>query len=127
MRRRLPAAALAAAVCLLAAACQSSTPAAVQLNPTSVAGQSAQTVAKYLAITPAPGTKDANPADGITVSARNGGKLGNVSVHTSGDAVTGSLSGGGEQLAQHVDAGHRPVLHGDRHRYRCAGSPGHLH
>ena len=88
MRRRLPAAALAAAVCLLAAACQGSTPAAVQLNPTSVAGQSAQTVAKYLAITPAPGTKNANPADGITVSARNGGKLGNVSVHTSGDAVT---------------------------------------
>ena len=96
MRRRLPAAALAAAVCLLAAACQSSTPAAIQLNPTSVAAKSAQAAAKYLAITPAPGTKDANPADGITVSARNGGKLGNVSVHTSGDAVTGSLSGGGD-------------------------------
>ena len=95
MRRRLPAAALAAAVCLLAAACQSSTPAAIQLNPTSVAPKSAQAAAKYLAITPAPGTKDANPADGITVSARNGGKLGNVSVHTSGDAVTGSLSDGG--------------------------------
>ncbi|MGZ4434262.1 MAG: Ig-like domain-containing protein [Trebonia sp.] len=94
MRRRLPAAALAAAVCLLAAACQS-TPAAVQLNATSVAGKSAQAAAKYLAIAPAPGTKDANPADGITVSARNGGKLGNVSVHTSGDAVTGSLSDGG--------------------------------
>ena len=96
MRRRLPAAALAAAVCLLAAACQSSTPAAIQLNPTSVAPKSAQAAAKYLAITPAPGTKDANPADGITVSARNGGKLGNVSVHTSGGAVTGSLSGGGD-------------------------------
>jgi len=93
VRRRLPAAVLAAAVCLLAAACQGSTPAAIQLNPTSVAGQSAQSVAKYLAITPAPGTKDANPADGITVSGRNGGKLSNVSVHTSGGAVTGSQSG----------------------------------
>lgn len=95
MRRRLPAAALAAALCLLATACQGSTPAAVQLNPTSVGGMSAQAAAKYLAITPAPGTKGANPADGITVSARNGGKLGNVSVHTSGDAVTGALSEGG--------------------------------
>ena len=95
MRRRLPAAALAAAACLLATACQGSTPAAVQLNPTSVAGQSAQAAAKYIAITPAPGTKSANPAGGITVSARNGGKIGKVSVHSSGDAVTGALSDGG--------------------------------
>jgi lipoprotein-anchoring transpeptidase ErfK/SrfK len=95
VRRRLPAAALAAAACLLATACQGSTPAAVQLNPTSVAGQSAQAAAKYIAITPAPGTKSANPAGGITVSARNGGKIGKVSVHSSGDAVTGALSDGG--------------------------------
>lgn len=95
MTRRLPAAALAAAACLLAAACQGSKPAAVQLNPTSVAGRSAQVISKYLAISPAPGTRNANPANGITVKARNGGKLGGVTVHTGGDAVTGTLSGDG--------------------------------
>jgi lipoprotein-anchoring transpeptidase ErfK/SrfK len=78
---------------MLAAACQGSKPSAVQLNPTSVAPQSAQVISKYLAITPAPGAKDANPASGITVNARNGGKLTGVRVHTGGDAVTGSLSG----------------------------------
>jgi lipoprotein-anchoring transpeptidase ErfK/SrfK len=94
VRRRLPAAALAAAFCLLAVACQGSTPKAVQLNPTSVSGNGTGT-AKYLAISPAPDTKNANPASGITVSARNGGKVTNVTVHSSGDAVTGALSGGG--------------------------------
>ncbi|HEY7261866.1 MAG TPA: Ig-like domain-containing protein [Trebonia sp.] len=93
MRRRLPAAALAAAICLFAAACQAGKPTAVQLNPTSVAGKSAQAISKYLAISPAPGTRNANPASGITVRARNGGKLGGVRVHTGGDAVTGALSG----------------------------------
>jgi lipoprotein-anchoring transpeptidase ErfK/SrfK len=92
VRRRLRAAALAAAFCLLAAACQSSTPRAVQLSPTSVAG-SGNVAAKFLAITPAPGTKNADPANGITVSARDGGKVTSVAVHTSGDAVTGTLSG----------------------------------
>jgi lipoprotein-anchoring transpeptidase ErfK/SrfK len=92
VRRRLCAAALAAAFCLLAAACQSSTPKAVQLNPTSVAG-SGNVAAKFLAITPAPGTKNADPANGITVSARDGGKVTSVAVHTSGDAVIGTLSG----------------------------------
>jgi lipoprotein-anchoring transpeptidase ErfK/SrfK len=92
VRRRLRAAALAAAFCLLAAACQSSTPKAVQLNPTSVAG-SGNVAAKFLAITPAPGTRNADPANGITVSARDGGKVTSVAVHTSGDAVTGTLSG----------------------------------
>jgi len=94
VRRRLPAAALAAAFCLLAVACQGSTPKAAQLNPTSVSGNGTAT-AKYLAISPAPGTKNADPASGITVSARNGGKVTNVTVHSGGDAVTGALSGGG--------------------------------
>jgi len=92
VRRRLCAAALAAAFCLLAAACQGSTPRAVQLNPTSAAG-SGNVAAKFLAITPAPGTKNADPASGITVSARDGGKVTSVAVQTSGDAVTGTLSG----------------------------------
>jgi lipoprotein-anchoring transpeptidase ErfK/SrfK len=93
VRRRLPPAALAAAFCLLAVACQGSSPAAVKLNPAS-AGKG-NTAAKYLAITPAPGTKNASPASGITVSARDGGKLTNVTVRTGGDAVTGTLSGDG--------------------------------
>ena len=94
VRWRLPAAALAAATSLLAAGCQGSTPVATQLNPTAVAGGTAQIAAKYLKITPAPGTADADPSKGITVSARNGGTITDVTVKTSGDAVAGALSAG---------------------------------
>ena len=94
MTRRLAAAALAAATGLLAAGCHGSTPVATQLNPTAVAGMSAQAAAKYLKITPAPGTTDADPSNGITVSARNGGRITDVTVKTSGDAVAGALSAG---------------------------------
>ena len=93
--RRHAAVALAAALGLLTVGCAKSAPAAVQLNAQAVAGKNAQAVAKYLKITPAPGTKDANPSDGITVSALGGGKVTHVSVRTSGDAVTGALSGDG--------------------------------
>ena len=93
--RRLAAVALAAAIGLLASACASS-PVAVSLNARAVAGKPATAVAKYLRITPSPGTSDANPSDGITVSALNGGKVAKVSVHTSGAPVTGALSGGGK-------------------------------
>jgi lipoprotein-anchoring transpeptidase ErfK/SrfK len=93
--RLIPITALAAAAGLLTAAC-SSTPAAMRLNPTAVGGQSAQTVAKYLKITPAQGSTGANPADGIKVSAQNGGKITKVTVHTSGDPVTGTMSGNGD-------------------------------
>ena len=93
--RRFAVTVLAAATSLLAPACAASTPVSVQLNPQAVAGQTAQTAAKYLTITPAPGTKDANPSDGITVSARGGGKVTNVTVHTDGSAVTGTLNGDG--------------------------------
>ena len=61
-----------------------------------MAGKSARTVARYLKITPAPGTKDADPSGGITVAALNGGKVTKVTVRTSGDPVHGTLSGGGE-------------------------------
>ena len=93
--RRFAATVLAAAASLLAAACAASTPVSVPLNPQAVAGKTAQTAAKYLTISPAPGTKDANPSGGITVSARGGGKVINVTVHTSGNAVTGTLNGDG--------------------------------
>jgi lipoprotein-anchoring transpeptidase ErfK/SrfK len=93
--RRLAAGALAAAISLIAAACGSA-PVATQLNPQAVAGKTAQTVAKYLKITPSPGTEDANPSNGITVRALNGGKVTRVTVRTGGDPVTGALSDGGE-------------------------------
>jgi lipoprotein-anchoring transpeptidase ErfK/SrfK len=93
--RRLTIAALTAAAALLVAACQSGTPAATQLNPTAVASKPATAVAKYLKISPAPGAKDVNPANGITVSAVNGGVIANVTVKTtSGEPVTGALSAG---------------------------------
>jgi lipoprotein-anchoring transpeptidase ErfK/SrfK len=86
---------LTAAAALLVAGCQSGTPAAIQLNPTAVASRPATTVAKYLEISPAPGAKDVNPANGITVTAVHGGKITNVSVKTTGDdPVTGALSAG---------------------------------
>jgi lipoprotein-anchoring transpeptidase ErfK/SrfK len=93
--RPLAALALAASVSLLAAACASA-PVAVKLNPQAVAGKNARTVAKYLKIIPAPGTKDVNPSDGITVSALNGGKVVAVTVRTSGDKVAGVLTDGGK-------------------------------
>jgi lipoprotein-anchoring transpeptidase ErfK/SrfK len=93
--RRFAVTVLAAATSLLAAGCAASTPVSVQLNPQAVAGRTAQAAAKYLTITPAPGAKDASPSDGITVSARGGGKVTNVTVHTDGSAVTGTLNGDG--------------------------------
>jgi lipoprotein-anchoring transpeptidase ErfK/SrfK len=84
-----------AAAALLVAACQSSTPVATQLNPTAVAGKPATTVAKYLEISPAPGAGDVNPANGITVTAVNGGSIADVTVKTTSDEpVTGALSAG---------------------------------
>jgi lipoprotein-anchoring transpeptidase ErfK/SrfK len=92
--RRLAAAAIAAATGLVATACASG-PVATQLNAQAVAGKAATTVARYLRITPAPGTADANPSDGIAVRALDGGKLTKVTVRTGGDQVTGTMSGGG--------------------------------
>jgi lipoprotein-anchoring transpeptidase ErfK/SrfK len=94
--RRLTAVALTASAALLATACQGSTPAASKLNSTAVSSQSATTVAKYLRISPAPGSKDANPSAGIAVTAANGGKISSVSVKTAGASqVTGTLSANG--------------------------------
>ena len=93
---RLAVAALTAAAALLLAACQGSTPTATKLNPSAVASKSATQVTKYLQISPAPGTKDASPANGITVMATHGGKLTGVAVKTtSGHTVAGKLSAGG--------------------------------
>jgi lipoprotein-anchoring transpeptidase ErfK/SrfK len=109
---RLAAVALAAAAALLATACQGGTPAASKLNPTAVSGTggsgtagsgagagstSAAGAARYFKITPAAGTKNASPSDGITVSAVSGGNISAVTVKTSGSqAVTGTLSADGK-------------------------------
>jgi len=82
---------------LLATACQGSTPVATKLNPTAVSTKTAVAVAaaaaKYLQISPAPGAKDANPSDGITVTAASGSKISAVTVKTtSAHPVTGTLS-----------------------------------
>jgi hypothetical protein len=60
---------LAAAVALLTAACQTGGPVASQLIPAAVAGKGGAAVVNYLKISPAPGARDVNPADGITVTA----------------------------------------------------------
>jgi lipoprotein-anchoring transpeptidase ErfK/SrfK len=94
--RRLAAVALTAGAALLATACQGSTPVATKLNPTSVASKPASTVAKYLRISPASGSKNANPADGITVTAVNGGKISGVTVKSpAARPVTGALGADG--------------------------------
>ena len=94
--RRAGRLAILAVTGLLAAGCgQPGKPNAVQLNPQAVAGTSAAAAAADLQISPAAGTADANTADGITVSARPGAKISNVTVKTGGDAVTGSLNSAG--------------------------------
>ena len=93
---RFAAAALTAAAALLLTACQGSTPTATKLDPSAVASKSATQVTKYLQISPKPGTKNASPGDGITVTATHGGKLTGVTVKTTSEhAVTGKLSAGG--------------------------------
>ncbi|HEX3514081.1 MAG TPA: Ig-like domain-containing protein [Trebonia sp.] len=90
--RRIAAVALSATAVLLATACQGSTPVASKLNSTAVSSRPASTVAKYLNISPAPGSKNANPSDGITVNAVSGGKISAVSVKTtSASQITGTL------------------------------------
>ncbi|HEY3881517.1 MAG TPA: Ig-like domain-containing protein [Trebonia sp.] len=99
--RRLAVLAVTAAAALLATACQGGTPAASKLSPSAVSGTSvtagpsasASTAAKYLKISPATGTKNASPSDGITVSATAGGKISAVTVKTTGgQQVNGTLS-----------------------------------
>ncbi len=95
--RRLAAVTLTAAAALLATACQGSGPAASKLNSTAVSSRPAATVAQYLRISPAAGSKNASPSDGITVTGLRGGKISAVTVKTSGThQVTGTLSADGK-------------------------------
>jgi lipoprotein-anchoring transpeptidase ErfK/SrfK len=85
-----------AVVALLTTACNSGTrPNAVQLNPQSVSSKPASAAARYLQITPAPGTTGASPTSGITVNALQGAKLASVTVTTDGDPVDGAMNGAG--------------------------------
>jgi lipoprotein-anchoring transpeptidase ErfK/SrfK len=95
--RHLAAIALTATAALLATACQGSTPVASKLNSTAVASRPASTAAKYLRISPASGSKNANPSDGIAVTALSGGKIGAVTVKASNARpVAGTLSADGK-------------------------------
>ena len=95
--RRLAAVALTAAAALLATACQGSAPVANKLNSTAVSSRPASAVPQYLQISPATGSKNASPSDGITVTGVRGGKVSAVTVKASGtQPVTGTLSADGK-------------------------------
>ncbi len=101
---RLTAVALTATAALLATACHSggSTPAASQLSSRAVSSRAVSSVSPRpvpasLKIFPAPGSKKADPSQGITVTAVNGGKVGSVTVKTSSaHPVAGALSADGK-------------------------------
>ena len=93
--RRKAGPAVVAALALLAAACSGSGHSTSQVSPAANAKTRAATPRAAVAvpgvkITPANGA-DADPSAGITVTA-TGGTLQNVTVRTSGDAVSGRLS-----------------------------------
>ena len=110
--RRYAGIAAAAAICLLATACgggsHGPTPAQSRAQAAASARAHAAALARDLQISPANGSHDADPSDGITVTAL-AGKVTNVTVSTSGDAVSGSLSDGGKTWHS---AGHLNVSHG---------------
>ncbi len=106
--RRYAGIAAAVAIGLLATACggggHAPTPAQSRAQASASAKAHAAALARDLRITPANGSHDASPSDGITVTAL-AGKVTNVTVSTSGDAVSGSLSADGKtwHSAGHLD------------------------
>ena len=98
--RRYAGLAGAAVIALLATACSSGShstvsPAQVKAQASASAKAHAAALARDLQITPADGSHSASPSDPITVTAV-AGKVTNVTVRTSGDAVSGSLAGDGK-------------------------------
>jgi lipoprotein-anchoring transpeptidase ErfK/SrfK len=82
---------------LTVAACSGGGPKASGTTPAShKSSDAAAAAAAGLTISPANGTKNADPGKGITVTASHG-KIGHVTVQTSGDSVTGTLSSNGTQ------------------------------
>jgi Bacterial Ig domain len=85
-----------AALALLAAGCSGGGHGTSQVRPAAATGKaSATAAAAAVMITPANGVTDADPSAGITVTATRGTPK-TVTVHTSGDAVSGTLSQGGK-------------------------------
>jgi lipoprotein-anchoring transpeptidase ErfK/SrfK len=94
--RHFTALGLAAGTALLAPACQGGAAPATSPGPTAATSNPAAAAARYLEITPATGTRDASPSDGITVSAAHGGKITGVAVKsTSSHPVAGTLGATG--------------------------------
>jgi lipoprotein-anchoring transpeptidase ErfK/SrfK len=86
--RQLASVSFVVVLALLAAGCTGSGHSSLQAKP---AGNAKATVAaSVVKITPANGAADVNPSDGITVTAARG-TLKNVTVQTSGDAVSGTF------------------------------------
>jgi lipoprotein-anchoring transpeptidase ErfK/SrfK len=99
--RRYATVAAAAVIGLLATACGGSAPSQA-LSPGQAKAQAAASararaaaLAADLKITPSNGSHGVDPSAGISVTALKG-KVTSVIVHTSGDAVSGSLSDGGK-------------------------------
>ena len=99
--RRYATVAAAAVIGLLATACGGSAPSRAP-SPGEAKAQAAASararaaaLAADLKITPSNGSHGVDPSAGITVTAPKG-KVASVTVHTSGDAVSGSLSDGGK-------------------------------
>ena len=93
LRRHVGTAAIVA-LALLTAACSGSGHSTSQVRPAANAKPRPAVAVPEVKITPANGAADADPSAGITVTA-TGGTLKNVTVSTSGDAVSGRLSQGG--------------------------------
>src|SRR5947209_7717328 len=93
-RRRVGAAAVAAALALMTAACTGSGhTTATRVTPAAHASTGAAAPAAKMRITPANGAANVDPSAGITVTAAEG-TLKNVTVRTAGDPVSGRLSQG---------------------------------
>ena len=90
LRRHVGKAAVVA-LALLTAACSGGGHRTSQVRPAANAKTRAAVAVPEVKITPANGAADADPSAGITVTA-TGGTLKNVTVRTSGDAVSGRLS-----------------------------------
>lgn len=84
-----------ATLALLATACSGSGSGAGGSTPGTTGHQVKSTPPPSLTITPANGTKNADPSAGITVTAATG-TVKDVTVRSSGDQVNGSLSQGGK-------------------------------
>ena len=95
--RRYAVVAAAAAIGLLATACGGHAPSPGQARAQAAASARAHAamLAAELKITPSNGSRGIDPAAGISVTALTG-KVTNVTVRTSGDAVPGHLSDGGK-------------------------------